>query len=208
MKYKNLVISIILSYIACQASCAENSTNSGWKRFDGKYISLRLPLKTYSGIIESLPDEKQSPISAIELKNKLTFISISLKKKKLTGETFADIGSVCNNSIYVCAQSTGIKNYWVDQTTKNINLGEPTSNVYKRRLGIWTAYEAFPLCGWTSVRGIYTPYGGQCYTVVLGSENKTIDFQILLGQNKACVKIEKCWKNSLISIRDIMRSVK
>lgn len=179
MRYKN--IALFLTFLLCipAALSFETRLNNMWRQFNGKYISLNLPIEKYSHMVEYLHDE-QSASSGLTIKNNSIRIDFSLTKQRPLGGTSADMGSICNSSIIACAASTDTQNYWIDQSTQNIKFGDPTSPMYSRRLGAWQVYEAFPLCGWTSVHGAYSPYGGQCYTAVLTNENKTVDFQILL----------------------------
>jgi len=206
MEYNKIASFIFLLFIA-EGFSLEARSNSMWRQFNGKHISLNLPTEKYKNLIE-YPHDEQSVISlGSGTKNDSTRINFSLTRRHPLGETSADIGSICNGSIIVCAAGTGTQNYWIDQATQNIQIGDPTSPVYSRLLGIWKVYEAFPLCGWTSTHGTYSPYGGQCYAAVLTTENRTINFQFILGKNKGCKEIETCWAYSLDNIRKMMASI-
>lgn len=207
MRYENIAFFLTFSLCISEAFSLENSSNVVWSRFNGKHIFLNLPAGKYSNIIEYPHDGQSDYFSELGIKNKSIRINFSLTKRRPLGGSSADVGSICNGPIIVCAVSADTQNYWIDQSTQSIRLGDPTSPVYRRRLGAWQAYEAFPLCGWTSAHGVYIPYGGQCYTAVLTNDNKTVNFQILLGKNSGCKEIETCWAYSLDSIRKMMASI-
>lgn len=167
------------------------------------YISLDLPPRIYKSL--NFSATAQNPTTPTN-KSEETQIEFSLAKiKPLGGATF-DAGWLCLNSIEDCAKFSGTQNYWIDGTSNEIRVGSQTESIQKRRIGKWMAIEAFPLCGWTSRSTGFNPAGGQCYSVVLSGEEKTISFNILLGQNKGCRNIEICWKSQLIQLRQMLSS--
>lgn len=190
------------------AAAFSSAPKSNTRIVKGAYISVHLPIEMYTYILEHDP-AKDSPSSLITPpKNTgVANIEISLIKRKELGGTQSDAGWVCHDSVSVCATADGTQNYWLDEAANEIRVGGPTEPVRKTKLGAWIAYEAFPLCGWASTTGRSSPYLGQCYAVVLSSDNKTVSFQILLGRNTGCHNVEKCWAKPLARIRQMMHSI-
>ena len=182
------------------------ATAAGQKKLgtnEKNYISLDLPPTIYKAL--NFSTATQTPTTPTK-KPKETQIEFSLSKIKPIGGTTFDAGWLCLNSLKDCAKFSGTQNYWIDEASDEIRIGSQTESVQKRRIGKWMAIEAFPLCGWTSRSAGFNPAGGQCYSVVLSGEEKTISFNILLGQNKGCRNIELCWKSQLIQLRQMLGS--
>jgi hypothetical protein len=181
---------------------------SNTRLFKGAHISVQMPIDIYSTVLELDPGTGAPPaLATTPVEPNITNIDISLTKRKELGGVKHDVGWICHGSVTSCAIASGTQNYWVDAASGEIRVGDPTEPVRKMQLGSWIAYEAFPLCGWTSHTGVFSPYGGQCYAVVLASDKKTVSFQILLGPNTGCKDVEKCWAKQLARLRRMMRSV-
>ena len=97
------------------------------------------------------------------------------------GGEISDVGWLCRDLIKIFAKSSGTQNHWIDETSNEIRVGSQTEIVREKRIGKWSAFETFPPCGWTSKSTGFNPAGGQCYSVVLSGEGKTLFFNILMG---------------------------
>lgn len=201
---------LLLLYFLIFSSGASNfglstaaAAEAALRKNEANYIFLQPPLKIYKAL--KLGDIPQNP-AATEEKSKRIQIEFSLAKVKPLGGTRSDIGWLCLDSTENCAKIPGTQNYWIDEASDEIKVGSQTESVHKRRIGKWVAFEAFPLCGWTSESIGFNPAGGQCYSVVLSGKEKTISFNILLGQNKGCKDIEMCWKIQLNQLRQMLGS--
>ncbi|MCC4114396.1 hypothetical protein LLG90_03415 [Aromatoleum toluclasticum] len=135
----------------------------------------------------------------------LNLFHIRLHRTHTTGGTQFDSGSACWGSIDACSDIPRAQNYWIGPEGE-VRISDPTAAVTRREMGKWVVYEAFSLCGWTRSTGEYFPYGGQCYSAVLASQDKTVEFTFLLGE-AGCRKIEKCWRTKLNSLRYMLSSV-
>ncbi|WP_213957024.1 MULTISPECIES: hypothetical protein [unclassified Variovorax] len=169
-------------------------------------IAIRLPTDMYRALVVGELDAATSVVAGE--KGAPTRITFSLIKSKPVGGTHSDGGSVCMGGIHLCATAQSADTYWMDSATGQIRISDPTESVQQTRLGDWTAFEAFPLCGWSSEAGVHSPYGGQCYSVVLTSPAKTVAVQILLGRNSGCKPIEQCWAKPLAKLRRMMASAR
>jgi hypothetical protein len=130
----------------------------------GAHVSMQLPVEMFTTLLEgdsgadTLPEAHARKLDQTHL----AIIELSLSKRRPVGGTRSDVGWVCHGSLSTCAASGDTQNYWLDKTVNELRIGDPTEPVLKAQFGPWNAYEAFPLCGWTSPRGVSSPYGGQC----------------------------------------------
>lgn len=198
MPYKlQIWLPILLSFFTSITATANNSS----LHFSGGGISLNYPTSDYSRIIyhaakRACPtDDSACP----------SYFQIKLHKFHPIGGTQFDSASSCLESIIICSNIRGGQNYWISSDGE-VKISDPTAAVSKREMGKWVIYEAFWLCGWSRMNGEYFPYGGQCYSAVLSSPDKTVEFNFLLGE-AGCRKIEKCWRTTLRRLRHMLSSV-
>lgn len=198
MPYKPYIwLSIILSLcISINAKANDSSLT-----FSGGGILLHYPTSDYSRITYHAPeiacpaDDSACP----------SYYHIKLRKLHPIGGTQFDSASSCLDSITVCSNIRGGQNYWVSSEGV-VKISDPTAPVSKRNMGKWVVYETFWLCGWSPTNGEYSPYGGQCYSAVLSSPDKTVEFNFLLGE-AGCSEIRKCWSTTLRRLRRMLSSV-
>lgn len=169
--------------------------------FNGGGISLRYLTSDYSNITYHVT-EIACPSDGSACPN---YYIIKMRKFHPIGGTQFDSASSCLDSITVCNNIRVGKNYWVTSDGV-VQLSDPTAPVTKTTMGKWFVYETFWLCGWSPTNGMHSPYGGQCYSAVLSSKDKTVEFHVLLGE-AGCRNIEACWRKPLKRIRDMLSSV-
>lgn len=195
-----------LAALFTTAACASDTISpspAAVQRVVTKHFSVTLPMQRYKALkeITTVPTVGTSPEHAPAI------FDFALVKQQASGGTPSDSGSVCLAPVSVCAKTGANLNYWLDDATGKVQLGDPTEPVVERTIDKWAAFEAFPLCGWTTPAGTSGPYGGQCYVVVLTASDKTMSFQFLLGRNDGCKQFERCWKTQLAVLRRMLASV-
>jgi hypothetical protein len=178
----SILIRVICYAVACfathQCAFADSKATETREKLPKSYnITVRSPANLYKSFAEREIDPSQSS------NERISKYELYLTKRIPIGGIKNDVGLLCAGPIDECATSLVNENYWLDQASGEVKIGNPTESVREVRLGRWKAYEAFPLCGWSSATGESNAYGGQCYGVVLSSASKTIGFQILLGRN-------------------------
>lgn len=197
-----LLISPLAALFATAACASDASSPAAAQRVIATHLSVNLPVQRYRELTELAAASERTASESTP-----AIYDFALVKQRAIGGTPSDSGSVCLASANTCARTGATLNYWIDNATSKIQLGDPTEPVGERQIGKWDAFEAFPLCGWTSSTGTPSPYGGQCYAVVLTSASKTVSFQFLLGRNAGCKEFEKCWKTQLAMLRRMLASV-
>lgn len=190
-----------LSTIVFTAISAAANNSSTTTNYSGSRISLRYPTVYYSRISDRAMEVAcHGDDSAC-----LSLGYIRLHKVRPAGGSQVDSASTCLGSIATCSNIRGGQNYSISSDGE-VKISDPTAAVSKREMGKWVIYEAFWLCGWRRMNGEYFPYGGQCYSAVLSSKDKTVEFNFLLGE-AGCRKIETCWRKPLKRIRRMLSSV-
>jgi hypothetical protein len=195
-----LLLIFPLAAMLATTACASD-VSSSVRRITATHISLNLPVQRYTALTEIAKAAETS------LEGTPVIRDFALVRQRAVGGTPSDSGSVCLATVNACVRTGAPLNYWIDEVTSKIQLGDPTEPVGERKIGEWDAFEAFPLCGWTTSAGTPNPYGGQCYAVVLASASKTVSFQFLLGRNAGCKEFERCWKTQLATLRRMLASV-
>lgn len=171
-------------------------------RFNSEKISFSYSSANYSSISSSIPEQlcTNSESACLEV------AYLTLKKRKAMGGNRADSGTVCLGSVAECANQRPDFGYYAN-TEGEVNVAPPGENKITSRLGKWEIVESFLLCGWSNSSGRHQPYGGQCYSLALISEDKTVGFNFLIGK-AGCKNISSCWPDEISRIRKMIGSVK